>query len=147
MDKNNGFSDTSFSLSSLLYLSNWTNTDFIAKWNGAEYLLPANKMTPVVVGTPEQNQEIRKLWALKLCERELMKDKKWAKMMWTNSDLEPLMAKCLAPLEKVELASKPATKTQREKERIANIEGTFKPEAEIAGAVNSAGTPTSPAFS
>jgi len=143
MDENN----TSFSLSSLMYLSNPFAEDFIAKWNGAEYLIPANKMTPVVVGTPEQNQEIRKLWALKLCEREMAKDKRFVKMTYTKSDLDPLMAKCLNPLEKVELASKPAKKSQRELERIANIEGTFKTEAEVAGTVSSAGAPTMPQFS
>ena len=137
----------SFSLSSLMYLSNPFKEDFIAKWNGAEYLLPANKMTPVVVGTPEQNQEIRKLWAKKLCERELAKDKKFVKQTYTQVDLEPLMQKCLSPLEKVELASKPPKKSQRELERIANIENTFIDGKDITGAVNSAGAPSSPAFS
>ncbi len=145
MDESNTNGATSFSLSSLMYISNPFKDDFIAKWNGAEYLLPSNKMTPVVVGTPEQNQEIRKVWALKLCERELARDKKFSKQIYTKIDLDPLMAKCLAPLEKVELASKPAKKTQRELERIANIEGTFQPEAAVAGAVNGS-APSLPAF-
>lgn len=135
-----------FSLSSLLYISNWTNADFVAKWNGAEYLLPANKMTPVVVGTPQQNQEIRKLWALKLCERELQKDKKFAKALPTKIDFEPLMAKCLSPLEKGEPISKPAAKTEREKERIMNVESVFKTEDAVNAAMGSSSAPQAPAF-
>lgn len=138
---------TGFSLSNLLYISNWTDEDFVTKWNGAEYLLPAYKMTPVVVGTPKQNQEIRKLWALKLCERELNKDKRFKKALPTKIDFDPLMAKCLAPLEKIDPISKPAKKTSKELERIANVETVFKTEDVVNGAMATAGTPSNPAFS
>lgn len=123
-------------LNNLLYITNWTKEDFIAKWNGNEYILQAEKMTPVVVSTPEENQEIRKLWALKLCERELNKDKRFKTQMWTDIDLEPLMSKCLTALEKVEPIVRKGVKPRREQERIANIEGTFKDAAEISGTVN-----------
>ncbi len=123
-------------LSSLLYLTNWTDEDFIAKWNGTQYLLPANKMTPVVVSTPEDNQAIRKLWALKLCERELNKQERFAKQMWTDVDLKPLMEKCLTSLEKSEPIRMPAEVTQREIERKANIESTFVPAESITNTLN-----------
>ena len=143
---NTNVANASFTTSSLMYLSNPFTEDHTVSWNGVEYLIPANKMTPVVVGTPEQNQEIRKLWAMKMCEKQLGKDKKFQKQIYTKIDLEPLMEKCLAPLEKTELASKVKPKTQREKERIANIESTFKTEQEITGVVANGSTPTSAAF-
>jgi len=123
-------------LSNLLYITNWTKEDFTAKWNGNDYILLAEKMTPVVVSTPEENQEIRKLWALKLCERELNKDKRFNLQMWTDNDLAPLMEKCLSPFEKAEPIMKKGVKSPKEIERIQKIEGTFTDANTVKGVID-----------
>lgn len=123
-------------LNGLLYITNPFDEDFEASWNGNKYPLLAQKMTPVVVSTPIENQNIRKLWALALCKRQLQKDKKFAKVMPTQYDLEPLMSKCLSPLEKVEPIMKPAKKSARELAEQAKIEDVFQLPDQVQGALN-----------
>ena len=113
-------------LNGLMYITNPFSEDFEAKWNGNTYPLPAGKMTPVVVSTPMENQNIRKLWALSLCKRELAKDKRFSKVVPTDIDLEPLMAKCLSPLEKAEPIMKVGKKSPRELAEQAKIESVFE---------------------
>lgn len=124
-------------LDNLLYITNWTDQDFDAMWNGNKYPLPKQKMTPVVISTPEDNQEIRKLWALKLCQRELNKDERFHKEAPTDIDLAPLMAKCLEPLEKAPAIRIPEKKSQAELQKIQKIEKTFRPAEESEGVLNS----------
>jgi len=119
--------DGNIVLSHLLYITNPFDDDYLAEWNGNQYLLKSQKMTPVVVGDPIQNQNIRKLWALKMCKLQLSKDKKFRKQMPTEYDLAPLMEKCLKPLEKVEPVMKVGKKSQSEMNQLAQAASVLKP--------------------
>ena len=101
----------------ILYLTNFTNEDFVTSWDGKEYTFPAGKRTPVVIGSPLENQEIRKLFAKKLCEREIFAGKDWLKNEkasrkdgnvyggpYQEQELAELMQKCLGDAEPGELS-------------------------------------------
>lgn len=123
-------------LNSLLYITNPFADDFEASWNGNKYLIQAGKMTPVVVSTPIENQNIRKLWALALCKRELQNDPRFKKIMPTDYDLEPLMQKCLSPLEKAEPIMRVAQKTPQQMAEQAKIEAVFELPGRAEGTIN-----------
>lgn len=90
--------------------TNWSNEDFTAKWNSVEYTYPKEKTSPMIIGnaTPEEVQNIRKKFARELGIREFYKTEKFKKMdvhvpggtpaIYTDSDLTPLIQKCLEPL-------------------------------------------------
>lgn len=99
-------------MNGILYLTNFTDEDFVTSWDGKEYTFPAGKRTPVLIGSPLDNQEIRKLFAKKLCEREIFAGKDWLKNeksarkdgevhggTYQESELAELMAKCLSDAE------------------------------------------------
>jgi hypothetical protein len=48
--------------------TNWTDSDFTAKWDNIEYTFPAKKTTPIVIpnATPVEIQNIRKKFAKEL---------------------------------------------------------------------------------
>ena len=127
--------ESNFVLNNLIYITNPFDEDYEASWNGNSYLLESQKMTPVVIGEPLQNQNIRKIWALALCERELGKVKKFQKQAFTDQDLIPLMAKCLAPLEKVEPKMKPKEETPFVKAEKARIERVLKIADPVTGEI------------
>lgn len=95
--------------------TNWTDRDFTAKWGGVEYTFPAMKTTPIIIPTltPLEVQNVRKKFALELAQREFgnsdtlkaMEAKNQgvsgfkASVTYALQDLEPLVQKCLEPLE------------------------------------------------
>lgn len=106
-------------MNGILYLTNFTDEDFVTSWDGKEYTFPAGKRTPILIGTPLDNQEIRKLFAKKLCEREIFLGKDWLKNeksarkdgevhggTYQESELAELMAKCLSDAEPGEATMK-----------------------------------------
>lgn len=108
--------------------TNWTDEDFKAKWDGVEYTFPANKMTPMTImsATPLEIQNIRKKFAKELAVNEFYKTKKFKGMddkkhgqnpaIYTDSDLIPLIQKCLEPLEIGRLT---ATKAERKYAKLS----------------------------
>lgn len=90
--------------------TNFTDTDFKARWNKIEYTFPAMKTVPIIIpgATPEEVQNIRKKFARELAEKEFYNTEKFKYLNhpdrgshpagYTESDLEPLIQKCLEPL-------------------------------------------------
>lgn len=89
--------------------TNWSDTDFMAKWDKVEYTFKANKTTPMVMNfTPAEIQHIRKKFAKELAEREFYKSDKFKELnkhtpggipaLYTESDLTPFIQRCLEPL-------------------------------------------------
>lgn len=89
--------------------TNWTDSDFTAKWDKVEYTFLANKTSPMVMNfTPVEIQNIRKKFAKELAEREFYKSKKFEELnkhtpggipaLYTDSDLAPFIQRCLEPL-------------------------------------------------
>ncbi len=90
--------------------TNFTESEFIGKWGGIEYIFPAQSTSPMVIpnATPEEVQHIRKKFAKELAVQEFYKSQKFNAMnahvpggspaTYTDSDLEPFAQKCLEPL-------------------------------------------------
>lgn len=96
--------------------TNFTETEFKAKWGGIEYTFPPLKTTPMIIGgaTPEEVQTIRKKFAKELAEREFYKSEKLkaleaqtpigsantfrAAAIYVDGDLQPFIQRCLEPL-------------------------------------------------
>ncbi len=94
--------------------TNWTEEDFLAKWDSREYRFPAKKRTPMVIinASPLEVQNIRKKFAKELAEREFFKSER-AKAMtekrgelnsihqansYSLDDLQGYIQRCLEPL-------------------------------------------------
>lgn len=90
--------------------TNFTETDFKARWNKIEYTFPALKTVPIIIpgATPEEVQNIRKKFAKELAEREFYNTEKFKYLndkerganpaIYSENDLEPFIQKCLEPL-------------------------------------------------
>ena len=92
--------------------TNWTDRDFIGKWNSVEYMFPALKTTPMLMPfSPIEIQNIRKKFAKELAEREFFQSKKVKELdkknegvyfhgsvTYTDNDLTSLIQKALEPL-------------------------------------------------
>lgn len=110
--------------------TNATDEDFKALWNNKEYIMPAGKTTPMIIGgeTLENIQEIRKRFAYQLATREFYRGKikdmagntysKLAKMgnglppVFDDKILEPMIESCLKPLPEVKMTVKDVVKKQ-----------------------------------
>lgn len=91
--------------------TNFTDEDFVAKWDNIEYTFPAKKMTPMtgINATPVELQNIRKKFARELAIREFYNTKKFKVLnktepggtpaTYTDSDIAEFTQKCLEPLE------------------------------------------------
>lgn len=98
--------------------TNWTDRDFSAKWGGKEYQFKAQSTTPMIIlsATPYEIQNIRKKFAKELAEREFFISSKYVTLDAMNQnparsggiassvgynpgELEPLVQKCLEPLQ------------------------------------------------
>lgn len=107
--------------------TNFTDSDFTAKWNNIEYTFPAQKMTPMVIPgmSPEEVQAIRKKFAKELAEQEFYKTPKFHRMndipvghnpaLYTESDLAPFISRCLEPLPIAYATTKVLPKDNTEK--------------------------------
>lgn len=90
--------------------TNWRDTDFSAKWNNVEYVFPALKTSPMIIqdANPKEVEVIRKKFAKELAIEEWYKTEKFARMndksngshpaLYTDSDLAPLIQRCLEEL-------------------------------------------------
>ncbi len=90
--------------------TNWTDSDFKAKWGGIEYTFPAERTTPMLIpgATPEEVQNIRKKFAKELAILQFYKTPKFVGMnaitpggtpaLYTESDLTPFIQRCLEAL-------------------------------------------------
>lgn len=91
--------------------TNFTDTEFKARWNSVEYTFPALKTTPMIIAgaTPEEVQSIRKKFAKELAIQVFYGTSKFEGMqsqgknggtppLYTESDLAPFIQRCLEPL-------------------------------------------------
>ena len=97
--------------------TNFTDTEFKAKWNNVEYTYPPMKTVPMIIAnaTPLEVQNIRKKFAKELAEREWFKTPKFIGMntshldkagqptggmpaIYTEKELNPFIQRCLEPL-------------------------------------------------
>ncbi len=130
--------------------TNPSKEDFIGKWNGQEYLFPAESTTPLIMieHSPLEIQHIRKKFAKDLAEREFYKSKGYRVLSgqegkpgnrtfnsifqaaaYNLSDLEPFIKACLKPLRAAEILSRPAVKIPLEDKLKKNDDGTLQTEA------------------
>lgn len=90
--------------------TNSRDTEFKARWNSVEYTFPPMKTTPMIIptATPLEIQSIRKKFAKEWAIEEWYKTPKFEGMnkhvpggtpaLYTESDIAPLIQKCLEPL-------------------------------------------------
>lgn len=89
--------------------TNFTDSEFKAKWDSVEYTFPPLKTVPMVMNaTPLEIQSIRKKFAKELAIREWYKTPKFVGMnahtpggtpaLYTESDIAPFIQRCLEPL-------------------------------------------------
>lgn len=89
--------------------TNATETDFTAQWNNIEYTFPAKSTVPMIIPgeTPENVQNIRKLFARKLAEREFFNSSEYQRLVdlakgfggsYDEKVLEKYIQSCLEPL-------------------------------------------------
>lgn len=100
--------------------TNWTDEDFVGKWNSKEYRFPARSTAPINISdeTPLGVQYIRKKFARDLAEREYAKSEGYGKLMaqernndgsprlnsmhqagtYSIETLAPFIQRCLEPL-------------------------------------------------
>lgn len=108
----------------VFYFSNWTDEDFVGKWNSKEYHFKAHSRSPIIINeeSPLQIQWIRKKFAKDLAEREFFKSQKYEAFrkvegeridgvvvpklnsihqagQYSINDLAPYIQRCLEPLE------------------------------------------------
>lgn len=108
--------------------TNFTKSDFKAKWNNTEYTFPAESTTPMVMNaTPEEIQTIRKKFARELAIQEFYNTKKFKELNkhvpggvpanYTDSDLAEFVQKCLDPLPPAQMKVKPLPKADESRNR------------------------------
>jgi len=90
--------------------TNFTDSDFKARWNNIEYTFPAKKTTPMIIpnATPEEVQHIRKKFAKELAVACFYQTDKFKAQnnvppggtpaLYTDNDLTPFIQRCLEPL-------------------------------------------------
>ena len=90
--------------------TNFTDSEFKAKWDKVEYTFPPMKTVPMIISnaTPLEVQSIRKKFARELATREWYKSPKFVGMnahtpggvpaLYTESDITPFVQRCLEPL-------------------------------------------------
>lgn len=126
----------------LIRFTNSTDEDFVTTWDSKEYTFPAGTSNPILIGSPLENQEIRKIFARKLAERELFKSKAWRKNetdavkavakgeqpllrgTYSDDEIAPLVQACLTPLPEGHVTVKEVDKVTTEK----ILKGLGKPE-------------------
>lgn len=113
--------------------TNNTNSDFVGVWNKVEYTFPAMKTTPMVIenATPLEVQSIRKKFAKDLAVAQFYESAKFKDMndpkhgvkpaLYTDSDLAPLIQKCLEPLAVGVAKAKALPKDKNENYKVSKI--------------------------
>lgn len=102
----------------VFYFTNPTDQEFVVMWNSVEYTFPPKKTVPMLMNeAPTDIQEIRKRFAKKLHDREVMKSPEFltaeSKQQLTQSATtitnQKFIDSCLAPLPVADLKSEPVT--------------------------------------
>lgn len=89
--------------------TNATDEDFSVTWNSIEYTYPKQSTSPMIISgeSAENVQNIRKLFARKLAEKEFYKSSEYQRLVdlgkgngatYDESVLEDMIQKCLQPL-------------------------------------------------
>lgn len=93
--------------------TNWTDREFIAKWNNIAYKFAPNSTSPMIISgaTPEEVQHIRRKFAEELGVQEFYRSKEFqarnaqapagsgvTPAIYTDSDIAPFVQRCLEPL-------------------------------------------------
>ncbi len=98
--------------------TNFTDTDFVAKWDNVAYTFPAQRTTPIIIPdrTPLEIQSIRKKFAKELAIQcfygtakfKDMDDRKHGERpaLYTDNDLAPFVQRCLEALPVGQVKSK-----------------------------------------
>lgn len=125
--------------------TNWSDEDFVGKWNSKEYRFPAHTTSPIIIHdqTPLEIQSIRKKFAKDLAVREYEKGADFDKLkaQERNSDgsprlnsihmagtysiesLTPYIQRCLEPLKVVQAEVSDSPKFNLEDRLSKNDEG------------------------
>ena len=97
----------------IFYFTNYTDTDFVDKWDSVEYTFPAGKTVPLIIPneTPLGIQDIRKKFAKNLAIKVFYDTEKYkiresdspvgsgkVPAIFTDSDIAPYIQRCLEPL-------------------------------------------------
>lgn len=111
--------------------TNFTDSDFKARWNNIQYTFPAKKTVPLIIpgATPEEVQHIRKKFAKELAIQEFYKSKKLESLnklnpvgqtsfggavTYAEDDLKDYVQKCLEPLPVAQATATPMPKQSEE---------------------------------
>lgn len=95
--------------------TNFTDSEFKAKWNNVEYTFPPKKTVPMIIpmATPEEVQHIRKKFAKELAIQEFYQSKELKNLnkmnpvgqtafagaiTYSDNDLKDYIQQCLVPL-------------------------------------------------
>lgn len=131
----------------VFHFTNPTDEDFVHLWNNEEYTFPKMSTVPLIM--PKENaeaiQEIRKRFAYDLAVREFYRSKEYLKMSkqghglpptFDDKLLEPMIEKCLVPLElkkakvkKIEVDEESKFKGSKAVGIDDNLNDTFKKES------------------
>ncbi len=131
--------------------SNWTDEDFVARWDSKEYIFPAKTTSPIFMPnqTPLEIQQIRKKFAKDLAEREFFKSQDYKKLMaqernidgsprlsgihgagtYSLDSLAPFIQRGLEPLPASKVTVKPVASVPIEETLSKNEEGELNTEA------------------
>ncbi len=131
--------------------TNWTDEDFVGKWDSKEYHFPAQSTSPMIIinHTPLEIQQIRKKFAKDLAEREFFKSRSYSKLQsqernndgsprlnsihqagtYSVETLTPFIQKCLEPLPIAKVKITDAPKEKLEDKLSRNEEGQLNTEA------------------
>lgn len=102
----------------VFYFTNATNEDFSTQWNKIEYTFPKQKTVPMYIQgeSPENVQNIRKMFAHRLAQREFFKSSEFKKLNGIKANgyattydeklLQPWIDSCLKPLPQAKLGVK-----------------------------------------
>lgn len=96
----------------VFYFSNNSDEDFVTQWDKVKYTYPANRRTRMSIrgATPEEVQNIRKMFAERYAQQQYMKTKDFADrnkpleghypVVYGKNVLQPWIDACLVPLPK-----------------------------------------------
>jgi len=116
--------------------TNYTDEDFVTKWNNKEYTFPAMSTVPLIMPehTPVEIQNIRKKFATDLATKMFYGSKEFKKMsnvppgttpaLYTEKDIAPYVQKCLEPLPVGKLRSRTIPKPSDDRFTSKVLEGT-----------------------
>lgn len=101
-----------------VYLTNYSNEDFPAQWDGKTYIYSARTKAPVSIGGYMENGHVQRKWAVELARREYYRDNPPAvggkSRLPKEAELEKYVQKAIqdAPLGDVELGNERSDETK-----------------------------------